>query len=120
MKPYQLQSIYPVMGQRVAELFAEPMNAAARWGHIDTPARFAAFIGQVLHESRGFARMIENLDYRVDALTNYWPKRFAGGLAEMYGRIDGKQKSNPTMIANVAYANRLVRARDNRRVVYRE
>lgn len=46
----QLRSIIPFAGQR-AEIFLAPINAAMDEFGIDTPARQAAFLAQVAHES---------------------------------------------------------------------
>ena len=44
---------------------------------INTPERVAAFIAQTAHESRGYADLKENLNYRATTLAACWPNRFA-------------------------------------------
>src|SRR5689334_2822625 len=67
---------------------------------INTPLRVAAFLAQCGHESEGFTRLVENLNYSAAALTATWPKRFPPEVAAQYAR-------QPERIANRAYANRL-------------
>jgi putative chitinase len=87
--------------------FVDPLNETMARFDINTPAREAHFIAQAAHESMGFTRLTENLDYAVEALLRVWPKRFTLETAQMYGRIDHVQKSNQQMIANIAYAGRM-------------
>lgn len=59
-----------------AGLFSSHLQAAmARWG-IDTPARQAAFLAQIGHESMRLTRMEEALNYTAPRLTQVWPSRF--------------------------------------------
>ena len=51
-----------------AEVFLAPLNAAMAEFDIDSPARQAAFLAQVGHESRQFASLEESLNYRPQAL----------------------------------------------------
>ncbi|CAB4211832.1 COG3179 Predicted chitinase [uncultured Caudovirales phage] len=71
----------------------------AKYG-INTPQRLAAFLAQTYHESQGFTRFAENLNYGAAGLTATWPKRFPPEIAAQYAR-------QPEKIANRAYANRL-------------
>jgi putative chitinase len=71
----------------------------ARYG-IDTPARTAAFLAQVAHESADFMRVEENLNYSWQALRSTWPARFQSDeFAQRYHR-------NPEKIANLVYGGR--------------
>ncbi len=67
---------------------------------INTPLRLAAFLAQTDHESQGFTRTAENLNYSAKALTATWPKRFPPAVAAQYAK-------QPERIANRAYADRL-------------
>ena len=68
---------------------------------IDTPAREAAFLAQVGHESAHFTRLVEGLSYSVRGLRTTWPGRFPDDAsAAPYAR-------NPQRLANFVYADRL-------------
>jgi putative chitinase len=67
---------------------------------IDTPARIAAFVAQLAHESGDFLRVEENLNYAWQALRSTWPKRFTSdAFAQDYHR-------QPEKIANYVYGGR--------------
>jgi putative chitinase len=67
---------------------------------ITTPRRQAHCLAQLAHESGGFRRMVENLNYSADGLCRTWPSRFDHTTAPSYAR-------KPERIANKVYANRL-------------
>ena len=67
---------------------------------IDTPLRRAHFLAQLAHESGGFTRLVENLNYSADGLRRTWPARFDAATAAEYAR-------KPERIANKVYADRL-------------
>lgn len=68
---------------------------------INTDLRIAAFLAQTAHESGGFTRLVENLNYADVALMKIWPKRFPTlEFAKKYHR-------NPEKIANSVYSNRM-------------
>lgn len=67
---------------------------------INTPARVAHFLSQVMHESGGLHHVEENLNYSADGLLKTWPKRFTAETAAGYAR-------QPERIANKVYANRM-------------
>lgn len=106
--PDQLTRIVRTMGPATA---IDVANALNRWMpkfEINTRDRAGAFIAQALHESMGFTRMVENLNYTAEALLRIWPNRFTPATAALYGRIDSLPKAaNQQMIANTAYANRM-------------
>ena len=73
---------------------------------IDTPQRLAMFLAQASHESAGFSRLTENLNYSAERLAAVWPKR--------YKNQDGKPNAlairiarNPELIANATYSGRM-------------
>lgn len=70
---------------------------AAEFG-VDTILRRAHFIAQIAHESGGFKRMVENLNYSAMRIGEVWP-RLAPRAHELAHR--------PEALANAAYANRL-------------
>jgi len=84
---------------------------AARWaphvrecivvGGLGTRERLAMWLAQVGHESAGFSRLVERLNYSAAGLRKTWPARFPDDrTAELYA---GK----PEAIANRAYADRI-------------
>jgi putative chitinase len=68
---------------------------------IDSPQRVSAFIAQCTHESGGFKRLKENLNYRWESLRKVFPKYFpTDELAQEYAHKQEK-------IANRVYGGRM-------------
>ena len=67
---------------------------------ITTPARVAMFMAHCGHESANFTALKENLNYKPQALTAIWPKRFPANIAAQYAH-------NQEAIANRAYCDRM-------------
>lgn len=68
---------------------------------INTPKQEAAFIAQAAHESAGYTRLVENLNYSAEALMRVWPKRFpTKTVADAFAR-------QPELIANQVYSGRM-------------
>lgn len=73
---------------------------------LTTSTRQSAFLAQTAHESAGFTRLTENLNYSATGLAATWPGRFRGAdgqpnaLAQVLHR-------RPEAIANLVYANRM-------------
>ena len=67
---------------------------------IDTPKRLASFLAQCGHETMGFTRFEENLNYSVDAIKRVFPKYFRTVDPAGYAR-------NPEKLANRVYASRM-------------
>jgi putative chitinase len=83
------------------EEWAEALSKAAAEFCVDTPARIAPFLANWCHETAGFTRVEENLNYSAQRLMAVWPKRFPNiGVANAYAR-------NPEALANYVYANRM-------------
>ena len=77
------------------------VQAACDRFEINNPNRIAAFLAQCGHESGGFTRLIENLNYSAEALMRVWPSRFPSmEVAMRYHR-------QPEKIANNVYGNRM-------------
>lgn len=79
---------------------------------ITTDEQLSRFIAQCAHESAGFQKFSENLNYSTDGLRRTFPKYFTQVTAQKYGYIKNKagvvtQKANPSAIANIVYANRM-------------
>lgn len=76
---------------------------------ISNPIRQAHFLAQVGHESGGFSRIQENLNYSVSALLMLFAKRISAEDAKRLGRQTGEKvvpKPRQEEIANIIYANR--------------
>ena len=95
----QLRSIMPGSGP-AADRFLQPLEDAMGKFEISTPARQAAFLAQLAHESNQLRATEENLNYGWKGLRLTFPKYF---------RTDAEAKAcerKPEQIANRAYANR--------------
>lgn len=108
MTSQELLQIMPDAGAN-ADAYAEPLTAAMAEFGIDTPARQAAFLAQVAHESAHLRAVEENLNYRplgiLATFNNSSHTRFTHDQAQLYGHTDD-HPANQQMIANIAYANR--------------
>jgi putative chitinase len=103
--------------QATAQKWVDAVAAACQEFNINTPQRIAGFLSQCAHESGGFERLQENLNYSADGMAGIWPKRFAVlGPDGKPVKKDGKNQPNkfalalhrkPEMIANVVYSNRM-------------
>ena len=67
---------------------------------IRTVDRLAHFLGQCHHESGGFTKVRENLNYSVSGLKKVFPKYFKDKDPKAYSKA-------PQTLANYVYANRL-------------
>ena len=72
---------------------------------ITTALRQAHFLAQVGHESAGFTKVEEGLNYSENALLAMFGKRIIVAQAKAYGR-NAEHSANQKMIANIIYANR--------------
>ncbi len=95
----QLKSIMPKAGS-AAEKFLQPLNDAMARFAINTPAREAAFLAQLAHESGQLKTLVENLNYGAPGLLAIFSRYFTPDLAKSYER-------QPAKIANRVYANRI-------------
>lgn len=84
----------------VALTWAPYLTGACDLYGITTPQRLAAFLAQVGHESAGFTRTVENLNYSAQGLLATWPSRFTPELAAALAR-------KPQLIAEHVYAGRM-------------
>jgi putative chitinase len=81
-------------------LFAGPLAVACKRFDIRTRLRLAHFAAQLGHESQGFSRVEENLNYTAPRLREVFGERFAtNAMAEPYAR-------NPMALANLVYSGR--------------
>ena len=81
--------------------YITPLVNALEEAQINSPARIAAFLAQLGHESNSFAAFSENLNYSADGLLSVFGKYFKSRAdATNYAR-------KPEKIANRVYANRM-------------
>lgn len=84
-----------------AEAWCQPLVDAMAAYQISTPARQAAFLAQVGHESAGLSRVVESLTYRASRIVAVWPRRFPTiAAAQPYA-------NNPAKLADKVYGGRL-------------
>jgi len=83
-----------VIGKKTLLKIKEVLN-------IPTIEATANFIGNTFHETGGFIRFEENLNYSEQGLLKIFPKYF-----KILGRVKECAR-NPQKIANVVYANRM-------------
>lgn len=85
-----------------ARQFADPLSEACQRFHIATPARVAAFVAQVAHESANFTRLEENLYYSTpERIRAIFPTRVPSL------QVAATLTRNPQALANRVYSNRL-------------
>lgn len=97
----QLLAIMPNAAPAVPR-FLRPLGEAMERHAINTPARQAAFLAQLAHESAELRRVQENLNYAWDGLRKVFPRHFRSDAeAQAYDR-------QPERIANRVYANRML------------
>ncbi|MGE5340972.1 MAG: glycoside hydrolase family 19 protein [Candidatus Omnitrophota bacterium] len=90
-----------IMPKTNSDIWVDVLNAALARFSIDVPARAAAFLAQVAHESGELNRLVENLNYSAQRLMQIWPKHFPTlEIAQQY-------EKNPEKLANNIYSNRL-------------
>lgn len=97
--------ITAAMVQAVAPRAEQPDEWAGHFNDLLPLYGFSAiggvgsFLGQTAHESCGFTRLVENLNYSAEGLMGTWPSRFPSARAKAYAR-------QPELIANFVYASR--------------
>lgn len=91
------------------DVWYAPIAAAMGKYEINTPLRQAHFLAQVGHESAGFTKAQESLNYRYGALLALFGNRISQADAMKYGRVDAGSDAHPAdqkMIGSIIYANR--------------
>jgi putative chitinase len=110
MNSQQLLKVAPNLGPARVGLYLPALNAAMHRFAIVSPVEQAHFTAQLLVESAGFTRMVENLNYTPQALLSTFNTsrvtRFTPAQAEQFGRT-ARHPADQRMIASIAYANRL-------------
>ncbi|RJF99005.1 glycoside hydrolase family 19 protein [Noviherbaspirillum saxi] len=100
--------IRPTVKPHLAAFFT-PLCAAMQEFSVNTPARQAAFLSQILHETLGLSKLRENLNYSPEGLLRTFNTskvtRFTKTDAYRYGRT-AEHSADQQTIANIAYAGR--------------
>lgn len=94
---------------RVAEIASEEVVkqvARVMSVYIDERLELAHFLAQCHHESLGFKKLVENMNYSSARLLQVFPKYFNEENVQMYA-------SNPQRIANKVYGGRMGNVRPN-------
>ena len=87
-----------------------PLAAAFKLAELNTPQRQGAFVAQCFHESAGFTRLEENLNYSLDRLCEVWPSRFVTRDTKSQTMPNAAARAcarNPKQLANSVYASRM-------------
>ena len=91
---------YSCLRKRLSKsVFDEILDCAQRY-QINTPLRLAHFLAQCAHESGGFKRVEENLNYSADGLLKVFKRHFNPVTAALYANA-------PESIASYVYASRM-------------
>ncbi len=94
----QLLRLAPHADGTIVSALAPALNTAFPEYDIKTIMRRAHFIAQICHESAGFTRLIENLNYSAKRIAEVW-QRLAPRAHEL--------EHNPEKLGNAAYGGRL-------------
>lgn len=94
------------ISEGAAALWLRPLNLAIEEAGCASPEQTAMFIAQCGHESAGFSRLEENLNYTPEGLMRTWPSRYTEKLARLHGRV-GERPADRKAIANHAYGGRM-------------
>lgn len=78
----------------------------AKANGITDKLELAHFMAQCHHESAGFTRLVESLNYSPAGLRTTWPTRFDADTANRYGRM-GEHPADQKAIANLVYGGRM-------------
>lgn len=106
--PEQFHQLFP--SNKTPHDWAAAINTICPQHGIDTQPRLAAFLTQVGHESQGFIRLTENLNYSAQALADTWPNRYAvdpNARPHTPNALALRIQHDPVAIGNNVYANRL-------------
>jgi putative chitinase len=95
------------LSDSLASRWYTPVMLAMDEFAVDTPARQAAFLAQIGHESAGFTQLVESFNYRPEALAIF--SRIPSSMRATLGRRPGETTvpvDRQQQIANLAYGDR--------------
>lgn len=101
MNQSQFQQAAGISAGLAARWFS-PLTAALKEFGITAPADIAMFIAQMGHESMGFTRVVESLNYSSEALKEKFKRRITPKQADEFGRTS-EHAANQEAIANLIY-----------------
>ena len=105
MIPLTVAQVVRASGARAAEaqLYLPFLQGTCKAYDITSPRRIAGFLSQIGHESAGFTRLTESLDYAAERLVPlFGDHRITEQQAKQHGRR-GAQKANQEALANILY-----------------
>lgn len=95
----QLKKVFPRI--EMVDCWVDELNKQLEEAGITTKEQVAMFLAQCGHETGGFTRFTENLNYSAERLLAVFPKYFKT-------RADAEKVARrPQEIANIVYANRM-------------
>jgi len=94
----RLRQLCPEASADIIEKIAPALDKHAPDAGITTLLRRSHLIAQLAHESAGFRRLVENLNYSPSRIAQVWPR-----LAKRADKLAHK----PEALANAAYANKI-------------
>lgn len=106
------------VSRALAERWFTKTNAALKRAGIINPVDIAMYIAQVGHESQGFTKVTESLNYSPERLLAIFGNRITAEQAAKLGRTDSQPADQPA-IANLVYAHRLGNNNENDGWTYR-
>lgn len=86
--------------------WAEILRPVLSKYNITSPSRVAMFIANTGHESAGGKFLVENLNYKPEALLAVWPSKFTPDYAQEVGRTSS-HPADQAAIAEAAYGGRM-------------
>lgn len=105
MIPLTVEQVMQASGasRERAQLFLPFLQGTCKAYDITSPRRIAGFLSQIGHESAGFAKLEESLNYSTEALLETFSrKRISAEDCYRHGRRRG-QPANQEAIANLVY-----------------
>lgn len=101
-----LRQLAPKLGIDTASRYAALYNEVCPLYGINSADIFHEYIANVLHESGGLTRFVENLNYSTEALkAKFGRHRISLEDCERFGRND-RHPANQEMIANILYGGK--------------
>ena len=95
-------TLVPTINPVYKEALLKDKEALKRHGILENPLRLCHFLAQIMHETGGLTKLVENLSYSTERLPQVWPSRFLPK-----GPLDPKEYArNPEKLGNAVYGNR--------------